>query len=313
MATILITGGSGLVGTALTEKLLERGDEVIILSRSMVRPQRAGLQYAQWNIEAQTIDSNALLKADFIIHLAGAGIADKRWSGKRKKEIQDSRVQSSLLLANSLIGLNHKVKAVVSASAIGWYGADRGGAPFKESDPPSTDFLGETCRLWEESVERIGEAGPRIVKFRTGIVLSREGGALKEFLKPMKFGIAPIMGNGQQIMSWIHIDDLVNLYIAAIENENIAGAYNAVAAHPVSNKEFIKAVSKARKGISVPIQIPAAVLKLILGEMSIEVLKSCLVNNDKIRQAGFHFKFDSISLALVELIRISTRLQQANG
>ena len=272
----------------------------IILTRSMKRSQRTGLQYAQWNIEEQTIDSDALLKADFIIHLAGAGIADKRWTDKRKKEIQNSRVQSSQLLANSLIGLNHKVKAVVSASGIGWYGADKGGVPFIETDPPAKDFLGETCRLWEESVDRISNAGIRVVKLRTGIVLSREGGALKEFIKPMRFGIAPIMGNGRQIMSWIHISDLVGLYIHALKNIEFAGSYNAVSPHPVSNKELIKSISTARKAKSIPINIPSFLLKIVLGEMSIEILKSCPVNSDKIRQAGFHFKFDSISLALEE-------------
>jgi uncharacterized protein (TIGR01777 family) len=167
--------------------------------------------------------------------LAGAGIADKRWTKKRKKEIRDSRVKSSGLIVKSLSELPNNVKAVVSASAIGWYGADSvipNPKPFREDDPPDAGFLGETCREWEAGIEPVTGLGKRLVKLRTAIVMSNAGGALKEFKNPLRFGVAPILGNGRQVMSWIHIDDLVRLYIAAIENEKLEGVYNAAAPYP---------------------------------------------------------------------------------
>jgi uncharacterized protein (TIGR01777 family) len=307
MATILITGGTGLIGQAISAKLVEKGHEVIIITRkskpSMDRLKSKNVTYAGWNIEEQTIDKIALSKADYIIHLAGAGVADKRWTAKRKSEIVNSRVDSSDLLANSLKKDPHNVQAVVSASAIGWYGPDKKGRAFTEVDPPFTDFLGETCRLWEEAVERIRPGVPRIVKLRTGIVLSRRGGALKEFLKPMKFGIATVMGSGRQVISWIHIDDLVAVYLFALENKNINGSYNAVASEPLANREFIRRIARAKKGAALRIKVPSFLLKLVLGEMSIEVLKSCTVSNEKIRRAGFVFKFPTLEEATKELFQ----------
>ena len=311
MATILITGGTGLVGKALGQALLKKGYQIIILSRNADKSSTiAGLSYAQWNVEAQTIDRQAMEKADYIIHLTGAGVADKRWTKKRKQEIVDSRVKSSQLIVDSLKTIPHKVKAVVSASAIGWYGPDKispsGPHQFIESDPSASDFLGTTCKLWEESIEPVTLQGIRLVKLRIGIVLSKDGGALKEFLKPLKFGIAAILGNGKQIISWIHIDDLVNMFVFAIENENMKGSYNAVAPHPVLNKELTLQLAKISKKFYIPIHVPSFLLKIILGEMSVEILKSVTVSNDKITQAGFHFKFGSISPALKEIIRVSS-------
>ena len=271
------------------------------------------LSYANWNVEEQTIDITAVAKADFIIHLAGAGVADKRWTEKRKQEIVDSRVNSSKLIIETLKKIPNKVKAVVSASAIGWYGPDHpnssplGGEgdnlrKFEESDLPAKDFLGQTCKQWEESIEPVTQSGIRLIKLRTGIVLSKEGGALKEFIRPLKFGIAAILGNGKQIISWIHIDDLVRMYMAAIENEKMSGVYNAVAPGPVSNKELALQLAKSRKKFSIPIHVPSFMLKIILGEMSVEVLKSVTVSSHKIQKAGFQFKFSTIKEALADIL-----------
>jgi len=306
MATILITGGTGLVGKALGQALLNKGDNVIILSRQAgKKPVTANLTYAQWDVEAQTIDREAIEKADYIIHLAGAGVADQRWTKKRKQEILDSRVNSSKLIVDSLTNIPNKVQAVVSASAIGWYGPDPvvpNPSPFVEEAPANDDFLGITCKLWEESIEPVTQLGKRLVKLRTGIVLSTAGGALKEFIRPMKFGVAAILGSGKQIISWIHIDDLVNMFIAAIENENMSGAYNAVAPHPVSNKELTLQLARSRKKFYIPFPVPSFLLKLILGEMSVEVLKSATVSSLKISNTGFQFQFPDQTAALKELL-----------
>lgn len=302
MQTVLITGGTGLVGKALGQALLAKGYRVIILTREISRQSSiAHLTYANWNVEQQTIDKQALTSADYIIHLAGAGVADKRWSAKRKKEILDSRVNSSKLIVDSLQTVQHNVKAVVSASAIGWYGPDAvvpNPTPFVETDQPHTDFLGSTCKLWEESIEPVTAGGIRLVKLRTGIVLSKEGGALKEFLKPLKFGVAAVLGNGKQVISWIHIDDLISMYIAAIENEKMSGAYNAVAPVPVSNKQLTLTLAKSRKTFFIPIHVPSFILKIVLGEMSVEVLKSATVSSSKIEDTGYLFRFSAIDKAL---------------
>lgn len=307
MKTILITGGTGLVGRALTKAVLEKGYKVIVMGRGGVqdagygmRDSGGGLEFAKWNVEKQEIDATAVAKADYIVHLAGAGVADKRWTAKRKKEIVDSRVKSGALLVNSLKTIPNKVKAVVSASAIGWYGADAltPGRKFVESDEAANDFLGQTCKQWEESIEPVAASGKRLVKLRIGIVLSTEGGALKEFMRPLRFGVASVLGSGKQIISWIHIDDLVNMFITAIEREDINGVYNAVAPSPVSNKELILTLAKARNKFYIPVPVPAFVLKLMLGEMSIEILKSATVSSAKAEEAGFVFRYSNINNAM---------------
>ena len=306
MATILITGGTGLIGQALSNALLAKGYEIIILTRKpkIATGKTAKLFYAEWNINEQTIDIDAITKSDYIIHLAGASISEKRWTAKRKKEIAESRVMSSALLIKALKENPNNVKAVISASAIGWYGPDlpspqgEGQGVRLETDPPANDFLGQTCKLWEESIQPVTELGKRLVTLRIGIVLSKEGGALKEFLKPLRFGIATILGNGNQIISWIFIDDLVQMIIGALENEKLNGIYNAVGPLPVSNKEMMLALAKSVNDnffISVP--VPAFVLKWIMGEMSAEVLKSTKVSCKKIMGTGFIFQYPTIEAA----------------
>lgn len=300
MATILVTGGTGLVGKALTRALTAKGHDCIIMSRKPGTGKN-GIRYAGWDPAAGTLDQSALQEADYIIHLAGAGVADKRWSVARKKEILDSRVQSGELLVKKLATVPHKVKAVISASAIGWYGADPvipNPHPFTEELPADKAFLGDTCRQWEESLQPLTAMNIRLVKLRIGIVLSREGGALKEFLKPLRFGIAAVLGKGNQVVSWIHLDDLLNLFIYAIENEQLNGVFNATAPHPVSNRELTLALAKARKRFYIPMPVPSFILKIMMGEMSIEVLKSATVSSVKVSQSGYTFLYPAISLAM---------------
>ncbi len=276
MPTALITGGTGLIGKQLTNMLVKKGYEVIIMSREEKLGTQQHVSYAVWNVEQQTIDMDAVNKADYIIHLAGAGVAEKRWTEKRKEEIVGSRTKSSALIVKALGGGSNKVKAVIAASAIGWYGPDPSTHKegFEEMDAPYNDFLGETCKLWEESMEPLTKLSKRLVKLRTGIVLSKEGGALKEFMLPIKFGIAAILSGGKQMISWVHIDDLCRMYIDAMENENMQGCYNAVAPVPVSNKQLTFALAKkVRNKFFIPIHVPSFILKIVLGEMSIRSIK----------------------------------------
>lgn len=307
MPTVLITGGSGLIGKALSKLLLQNGYEIIIVGRKLPKEKDKvqNVSYAIWNIENQTIDEDAIKRADYIIHLAGAGVADKRWTEKRKKEIVESRTKSSAVIVKALKEIPNKIKAVVSASAIGWYGQDvliPNPKPFIETDNADDSFLGETCRLWEESVDPLTAMGKRLIKLRTGIVLSNNGGALAEFKKPVKLGVAGILGNGKQVLSWIHMDDLCRMYADAIANENLRGVYNAVAPNPVNNKMLTLELAKQMKGkFFVSMHVPTFVLKIMLGELSVEVLKSATVSATKIRNAGFQFLFPTIEMALKDL------------
>lgn len=306
MPTVLITGGTGMVGKRLTEMLLAKGYEVSILSRGSSTVHRPRSTVYQWNIAQSYIDPLAISTADFIIHLAGAGVADERWTDKRKKEIADSRTQSGALLVKALTEIPNKVQAVISASAIGWYGPDKknNANAFVETDPAYPDFLGETCILWEKSIQPVKALGKRLVNLRIGIVLSNEGGALVEFKKPMKFKTAAILGSGQQMISWIHVDDVCNEFIYAMENHHIQGVFNAVSSHPVSNKILTQLLAKQLCGsFFIPIHVPAILLKIILGELSIEVLKSTTVSNQKIVDAGFEFTYPTIESAINALVK----------
>jgi uncharacterized protein len=307
-STILITGGTGLLGNALTDALLQRGFSVIILTRNPgeQKSNHPQLFYAGWNVPEKIIDKDALTKADYIIHLAGASLAEKRWTKKRKQEIISSRVDSGRLISESLKYKPNKVKGVISASAIGYYGSDSlipgGLQKFEESDPVANNFLGNTCRQWEAAIDSVSDLDKRLVKLRIGIVLSNEGGALKEFKRPIKFGIATILGSGNQVISWIHIDDLLRIFLFMLDNENISGTFNAVAPNPVTNKELILQIAEMERGKNfIPVHVPAFILKLVLGEISNEVLNSSTVSAEKISKTGFIFQYPTIDTAIRQL------------
>ncbi len=309
MRTVLITGGTGMIGKQLTKMLTVNGYRIIILTRKIPVSTPAGpaIEYALWNVAKQTIDISALQKADYIIHLAGTGVVDKKWTAAYKDEIVRSRTESSALLVHALQNTNHSVKAVICASAIGWYGEDPapGKDGFIEEDKPAKDFLGETCKLWEDSIAPVEKLGIRLVKIRTGIVLGNEGGALAEFKKPIQFGIAAILGSGKQVLSWIHIDDLCRIFIEAIENLNLNGSYNAVAPNPITNKVLAIQLANLLKGkFYIPLNVPKFILKIMLGDRSREVLKSTTVNCEKIKQTGFTFLYPSIEAALKQLYKL---------
>lgn len=296
MSRILITGASGLLGTRLTQLLLERGHTVSHLGRSK-KP--GSIPSFTWNVEAGTMDPEALKNIDAVIHLAGAGIADEPWSVKRKREILESRTKSTALLVRELNKGGNDVRVLVSGSAIGFYGMTLTDALFTENDKAGDDFLAEVVRAWEHEADLLKEK--RLVKIRTGVVLSKTDGALKEIAQPVRFGFGAPLGTGKQYVSWIHIDDICNMFIKAVEDESMHGPYNGVTG-AVTNRALTQAIAKTlRKPLWLP-AVPAFALKLFLGEMSYLVLYGSNVSSAKIRQAGFAFKFDNLGDALADLL-----------
>lgn len=302
MLIVGITGGTGLVGKHLYKMLADSGYEVVIFTRSPDKQQdRQNITYASWNPSKNEINTTILAKLDAVVHLAGAGIADKRWTDERKKVIVKSRVDSTTFLVEQLKKHAPDCKTFISASAIGFYGEDDGKEPFQEDAPPEDDFLGRTCLQWEEASGAAEEFARRVL-LRFGIVLAKEGGAFKEFYKPQKFGVMPILGSGRQIVSWIHVKDVAGIIKYAIEQENVSGVYNTVAPTPVTHSKLMHTIGKIKGGISIPVPVPAFALKLMLGEMSIEILKSCTVSSKKIENAGYSFKYPDIDSAVTDLV-----------
>jgi uncharacterized protein (TIGR01777 family) len=304
MEIVIITGGTGLIGTALSDFLVSRGYEVIIFTRNPKshRSSSPGISYAAWNIDSQSVNEEAFKKAKYVVHLAGAGVADKAWTEKRKREIVDSRIRSSELLIKALGGIQNEIVSVVSASAIGWYNQNMSHQAV-ETDPADVGFLGKTCSAWENSIEPVRDLGKRLIILRTGIVLSNRGGAFPEFAKPVKFGIAAILGTGKQVISWIHIEDVCRLYMEAMIDPSWSGIYNAVAPNPVNNRNFILTLAKKMKGsFYIPIPVPNFILRLMLGDRSEEILKSSNISANKLKQQGFQFIYPTIDAAFRELI-----------
>ena len=295
MEKVLITGGSGLIGRRLSFLLKSRGYEVRILSRS--NNPKNNYKTFVWNVSEQYINDSAFEGLTHIIHLAGAGIADKRWSEKRKKEIIASRVASTNLLYNTVKRLKTPLNSFISASATGYYGAVTSETIFEEKDKPAKDFLGKVCSLWEDSIFQFNEIKIRTVALRTGIVLSKDGGALKK----MKTPVITSLGNGKQYMPWIHIDDLCELYIKAIEDQEFKGAFNAVSSEHISNLSFSKKISKIFNYPFLALGAPSLILQIVFGEMSTIILNGSRISANKIKQAGFKFKFENLEKALKNL------------
>ena len=296
---ILITGATGLVGSKLTELLFQKGYRVSHLGRAK---KNGPIPSFEWNINTEQMDIQALKRIDAIIHLAGAGIADKRWTEERKREILESRTGSSALLFKSLASQTHQVKTVISASAIGYHGFGLGEEVFTEESTPGKDYLAQVTQKWEAEVDKISSLPIRVVKLRIGIVLSERGGALVEMVRPIRWGVGSALGSGRQYLSWIHLDDLCQLFINAIENEEISGAYNAVSGNWVTNEKMTKAIAHALKRPLLLPNIPPFILKLILGEMAMIVLNGSKVSADKIKKTGFTYAHPNLEESLSSLL-----------
>ncbi|AYL99628.1 TIGR01777 family oxidoreductase [Mucilaginibacter celer] len=296
--SILLTGGSGSLGRHLTKALLAKGYTVSHLSRKAGNI--PGVKTFVWDVDKGVVDEQCIDGVDTIVHLAGSGIAEKRWTDTRKQNLVDSRVKSIRLIYDLLKHKQHQVTSVVSASGIGYY-SDRGDELMFETSAPTADFISQCCVLWEAAVDEGEKLGLRVLKFRTGVVLDKDGGALPTLAKPIKLYIGSPIGSGRQWIPWIHWQDVVDMYLMGIETGGMSGVYNMVAPHPVTNKQLTQAVARhLHKPLWAP-NVPGFVLKLLLGQMSSIVLGSTKVSAQKIEETGFTFKYADIDAALTEI------------
>jgi len=299
--TILIAGGSGLVGKRLTTLLAQKGYYINILSRSARKSRNPKVSFFQWNIDQQEIDIDSL-NADFIINLAGAGIADKRWTSIRKKEILDSRTKSTSLIASAVEQNKFSVKHYIGASAIGIYGSSNQSLLTEEQSSEDSEFMVDVCTQWEKAHQKLQALTAKLSILRIGIVLSTKGGALKEILKPLLIGrLGTYFGDGQMVYSWIHIDDLCNMCIDIIENKIDDDLYNAVSPNPSTNKHLVDKIIQAKNLNAIKVPAPSFIIKIILGEMSNTILNSTSVSSAKIQSAGFNFEFSDLNYALKDI------------
>lgn len=293
---VLIAGGTGLVGKRLSSILQQQGYTVRLLTR---QPKSEGQFF--WNPATNEIDPNALSGVTTVINLAGAGIADQRWTASRKKELIESRGKSALLLAHAIQQSPSKPEVYLSASAIGFYGNSGEAWMLEDSAPVDHSFMVDCCQQWEAAADTIAAMGIRTLKFRIGVVLALEGGALAEIVKPLRFGLGAYFSDGQAWWSWIHLDDVCRAFVWGMETPSAQGAYNLTAPEPVRGKALVQATAKAMKQWAVFLPAPAFVLRLLLGEMSAVVLNSNRVSSKKLEQAGFEFKWPALEAAVSDI------------
>ncbi|QDV72182.1 TIGR01777 family oxidoreductase [Botrimarina mediterranea] len=297
--TIAITGASGLVGTALAEAFAADGVRVLRLVRHPVSSSAVDEVY--WKPSSGEIDAAKLEGVDLVFNLAGKGIANDRWTPAVKKLIIDSRVNSTRLIAKTVAGLENKPRALVSASAIGFYG-DRGDETLDEDSPPGEGFLTETCQWWENAGAPAWEAGVRVAQMRLGMVLSPKGGALAKMLPIFKLGAGGVIGSGEQVMSWIALPDLVRALRFVGDVEAMHGAINATSPEPVTNRQFTKTLGQ-HLGRPTLLPVPEFALKMAMGEMSELLLDSARVLPKRLSEAGFEFETPGLATALERLLK----------
>jgi uncharacterized protein (TIGR01777 family) len=294
---VLITGATGMIGKALIKALLEKKYRISVLS---TRPRfMANVQVFKWDVSKRRIEAACFTGVDTIIHLAGENIAKEKWTDRRKQQIVDSRVLSTELLLNTLKTTDHQVTTFISASAVGFYG-DRGDEILTEASEHGTGFLAECCARWEDAVQSAADIGLRVVKFRTGFIISNAEGGLPAMTLPIKWFVGAPLGTGKQWVAWIHMKDMVGMYLHALENP-IEGTFNATAPNPVTNKTFTKALGSFLHRPIWPIAVPAKVIELFMGEMSVIALMSTNTSVQKILDTGYAFHFSQLQEALSDI------------
>ncbi len=298
MSAILVTGATGFIGSRVCDSLIEKGEEVVVVSRNPARAQTslsAVKDVYGWNAETDFIPSEATSDIRAVVHLAGETIAG-RWNEKKKQRIRDSRILSTRCLVESLRNAQNRAAVLVCASAIGYYG-ESGDAQFTETSPPGTDFLANVCQEWEAEAQKATALGIRVVMVRIGLVLGVGGGLLKQVLPPFKMGVGGKLGSGNQWMSWVQVDDVVGIIMHALENTELSGPLNATAPTPVRNTEFTKTLGSviARPTL---FPVPLVVLKGMMGEFADFIMLSQRVIPEKTEQSGYQFQYRTLEPAL---------------
>lgn len=300
---IIVTGATGFIGQKLTNKLLELNYNVTIFSRNTKKAKLLlpnAFDYVEWNYLAPELWKNKINNADTIIHLSGTNLFEKRWDNNFKKQILESRQTSTRNLVSAIKHSNNKPKVFISSSAIGIYG-DRGNNILFENSQPGVDFLSRVCKVWESEAQIVENYGVRSVRVRTGLVLSSKEGALKQMLVPFKFFVGGSLGNGKQWLSWIHINDIINIYLKAIGDDKVTGSINAVSPNPVTMSEFATTLGKVLKRPSL-FKVPKFILKIAIGEAANIITASQKVSPNKLLDLGYHFEFSNLEDALRNLI-----------
>lgn len=296
---VLITGANGMLAKEIAKTLDEKFE-----LRFLTRKKKNDNEF-EWNLKKSYINSAALANVEHIIHLAGAGIGDKKWTKKRKLEIKSSRIDTATLLLETLQKNKIKITSFISASAIGFYGTKTSDKIFSENDAKGNDFLSDVCFEWEKAATKFEsqKIAKRTVILRIGVILSKEGGVLRKMLTPMNLCLAGVLGKGNQYMPWIHIKDLCSICRYMLENKSLKGVFNAVSPEHISNKEFTKMLAKTlNKPICLP-NIPSFFIKTLFGERSVLLLNGSKVSAKKIIETGFKFKYIDLKTALFSLLR----------
>ncbi len=303
MKTILLTGGSGMIGRRLSEMLMEKGYSVIWLSRE--RHVNAKIPRYWWDYPKNEIDRDALEQADVIIHLAGSNLGEGAWTRRKKQEIVESRVQTAKLLLETIKLMSKRPEAFISASAVGFYGMHTSDKIYTEKDQPArNDFLSRTCKKWETAAFGFQEElGVRTVVIRTAFVIAKESEGFKKMLLPTRFGVGAPFGTGRQQMPWIHLEDLCRIYLKAVEDSTIHGVFNAASPEFITNAEFMKTLAKETKRPFFFPRIPAFLLRLFMGEAAGMILEGSRISSQKIIDTGYQFLYPTTGKAIQASLR----------
>lgn len=300
---IIITGATGFIGKKLSKALMDRGDEVTVFTRNTNSAKKKLPfidNFVEWDYHKPDDWKNHLDGKDAIVHLAGVNLFSKRWNDDFKKKIIDSREESTKNLVEALKDRKNKPEVFVSASGVGFYG-DGKETILKEDSQKGNDFLAEVCEIWERESQKAGDYGIRNVQVRTGIVLSPEDGALKQMLFPFKLFVGGPLGSGKQWFPWLHIDDIIGIYIHSIDNKNLSGAVNSANPNIVRMKEFAKTLGKVLKRPSI-LSVPEFILKIVVGKAAGTVASGQRINVEKLLKSGYRFKFENLEGALKNLL-----------
>ena len=298
MKKILIAGGTGFVGKQLIAFLVGKGYSIHVLTRKLSANSSENIRFFLWNIERQYIDKKAFEGVEILINLTGANIGEKRWTNDRKKEIIDSRIKSINLLYQYISENKFNINTFISSSAVGFYGAVTTDKTFVETSENGNDFLASVCQKWEDAALKFNDLGIRTIILRKGVILGKEGGMVKKLSPLAKLGINVSLGSGKQYLPWIDIRDLVRLYDFILSNTQLKGIFNAVATEQITMNDLSKALLQAFGNKSFLPNAPAFVIRLLFGEMAVILLEGSKISNEKIKNAGFSFEFDTIGKSL---------------